>query len=495
MKRMLALLALSTAWGTSSAPAQTPTEPPAEFTLRPAAGPRPALKYRLVPERLTLVPGNAAVFYHRGVQMTIEKRNAIAAGERRTSGAHAAPAEDLLLRWISGPISRIPLDPARKLLESYASALKEAELGAARSTCDWEFDRRTDGIYLLIPEIQEMRSLARLVSLRARLAILDGKTDEAMHWIEVGLVMGRHVSQGPTVIQALVGISIDFVMIRCLEDLIQAPGTPSLFWALADRPRPFIDMRRAMEGERYALETELPELRDLDRGPWGIDQARKFADVLQRKLFTLASGEPIPGIPGAGPMDMPAAARRLGIAAMCAKVYPEARRALIAQGRTEAEVEAMPVIQASSLSSYQECQRLRDEAYKWMNLPYWQSFDKLDRLDGNTVGQKLANPLLTMFQLLMPALNSVRVAAVRVDRQLDALQCVEAIRLHAAAHGGKMPAGLDSITEAPVPADVATGKPFEYKLDGDSATLSAPVLPGGPDHPSFAIRYILKPAR
>ena len=117
-------------------------------------------------------------------------------------------------------------------------------------TCDWEFDQRQEGYSLLLPEIQQMRSLARLVALRTRLAIVDGKTGEAMHWIETGLVMGRHVSQGPIVIQALVGVAIEAVLTRCLEDLIQAPGTPSLYWALADRPRPFIDMRYPMEGER-----------------------------------------------------------------------------------------------------------------------------------------------------------------------------------------------------------------------------------------------------
>ncbi len=31
-----------------------------------------------------------------------------------------------------------------------------------------------------LPEIQEMRQLARLIQLKARLAILDGKTDEAI---------------------------------------------------------------------------------------------------------------------------------------------------------------------------------------------------------------------------------------------------------------------------------------------------------------------------
>ena len=39
------------------------------ITLRPSAEPVPALKYRLVPEHIKLVPGNAAVFYYRASLM------------------------------------------------------------------------------------------------------------------------------------------------------------------------------------------------------------------------------------------------------------------------------------------------------------------------------------------------------------------------------------------------------------------------------------------
>ena len=52
---------------------------------------------------------------------------------------------------------------------------------------------------------------------------------------------------------------------------------------------------------------------------------------------------------------------------MAAKLYPEARRALIARGRPEAQVEAMPVIQVAALYSMEEYQRIRDGSYKWMN--------------------------------------------------------------------------------------------------------------------------------
>jgi hypothetical protein len=43
--------------------------------------------------------------------------------------------------------------------------------------------------------------------------------------------------------------------------------------------------------------------------------------------------------------------------------------------------------------------------------------------------------------------------------------------------------------------DPATGRPFYYAPDGDAATLWAPLPPGGPNHPSYEIHYVLKLAR
>src|SRR3954447_7446724 len=59
----------------SDRPAQRPPDPPPTvITLRPAGEPVPALKYQLVPERNSLVPGNAALFYHRAIQLLLENR-------------------------------------------------------------------------------------------------------------------------------------------------------------------------------------------------------------------------------------------------------------------------------------------------------------------------------------------------------------------------------------------------------------------------------------
>jgi hypothetical protein len=254
-----------------------------------------------------------------------------------------------------------------------------------------------------------------------------------------------------------------------------------------------------MEGERYVLEKELPEINDVDRGAWGLDQARQFADTLQRKRFSPASGEEIPGIFVALPIGLPDLSPRIRIAVIAARMYPEARRALIARGRTEAQVEAMPVIQVAALYSLEEYQRIRDGSYKWTNVPYWQSYNQIDRPILSPGDEKLANPFIALFLMLTPPPNGVRVAAIRLERELDAVQCIEAIRLYANAHEGKLPNSLEAITDAPVPLDPVTGKPFLYQVNGDSATLSAPAPPGlrrtVDDHHFYAIRYELKLAR
>jgi hypothetical protein len=68
-------------------------------------------------------------------------------------------------------------------------------------------------------------------------------------------------------------------------------------------------------------------------------------------------------------------------------------------------------------------------------------------------------------------------AEVRLDRKVAALRAVEALRLHVAAHDGRLPESLDQIKAVPVPADPMTGKPFEYRLDGESAVLTGRASP------------------
>lgn len=77
----------------------------------------------------------------------------------------------------------------------------------------------------------------------------------------------------------------------------------------------------------------------------------------------------------------------------------------------------------------------------------------------------------------------------RFSRQVDVLECVEAMRLHAAVNNGKFPNRLGDITKVPVPDDPVTGKPFAFSRTGSAAVLEIP--PSGKETDGDTMRYEL----
>jgi hypothetical protein len=138
-----------------------------------------------------------------------------------------------------------------------------------------------------------------------------------------------------------------------------------------------------------------------------------------------------------------------------------------------------------------EYDRLFDEFFKWVGLPYEVQRRGLDEADRGVreLVARVGAPGLSLPGLLLPAVHKVSEAGVRLDRRICGLRCVEAIRLHAAGHGGQLPATLAAITEVPLPADPVTGQPFQYDVSGGTATLTAP--PPGRDepHPNNSFKY------
>ncbi len=397
--------------------------------------------------------------------------------------------------WLTQPLATLPREAVRKHLERYANSLHEAELGTRREYCDWEFQRRDEGFNLLLLDLQETRALCRLLVMKTRLEIAEGRIDSAIHWLQTGLALGRHVGEhASTLIQTMIAASITLQMAVPLEDLIQAPGAPNLYWALANLPRPYLDLGSALDGEKTTLEKEFPQLKTLDGAPWSIEQARVFSDDFHRKLAVLTGDWPRSSSPASRP-EMKDLGEHLMFAALVARAYPEAKRQLIAQGRPTAEVEAMPSIQVVALHSYRLYEEARDDIFKWAGLPYWQATSGMAQSEQHPgVGwDKLKGGI--PFAIVLPAIHSGFYVPVRVERRLNVVQYIEAIRLYAASHNGDLPPSLEAITAVPVPIDPATGKFFDYKVDGSTASLTA----AGPARlaqiPEYKIRYELKLAR
>ena len=150
----------------------------------------------------------------------------------------------------------------------------------------------------------------------------------------------------------------------------------------------------------------------------------------------------------------------------------------------------MPVLQAFVLHEVLVYDSFYDDTIKWYGVPYRQARAGLARVEQRLKATRSDPTLGGIFAaLLLPAVDKVMFASVRLDRRLDALRCVEALRLYAAAHEGKLPEKLADVTAVPLPADPVTGKPFAYRRDGATATLSGPAPAGQEPNLSNSITY------
>jgi hypothetical protein len=431
----------------------------------------PALRYQLLPEVRDQTPGNAALLYYRAFNPnwwgTLRQPEVMEQLDKATR----APLKDLLRQ--------------ERSLSLPTSMLSEVDRAARRSYCEWELtDRvRQEGMLLRLPDLQSLRTFGTLLAVRARLEMAHGSYDKAVYTLQTGFALARDVNQGPTLIHALVGVAIANMMAAQLEELLQAPDASNFYWALTNLPRPFTDLRKALQGERLALVASLPELGDLETAPLTPQQQR----TLQERLAVfLSSGEPMPP-------DLvwrPGWAGKLGLIGLVMKGYPEAKRALIAEGRKPQEVEALPALQVVLLHALHQYQRLHDDLSKEYGLPYWEARPGLEQAVNQLKAAKArmeAEPFIN----LLPAVEKVVFATARLDRRLAALRCVEALRLYAAAHDGQLPAALGDLSAVPVPLDPVTGKSFEYRVSGNKATRYATPPSGAAPAPDNTLKYEL----
>jgi hypothetical protein len=457
MKRRLASLAVLLAVAVA-ATAQAPPKPePVKLTVHPAAAPSPTLKYELLPELKDQSPGNAVQVYYRAFSPEWW-------GHIRQPQASQAVASAL-----QAPLADLPRQDLNWLRDWLLNSrmLREVDQGARRAYVDWEMtDRvRKEGVSLLLPDVQGFREIGTLLAVRARLEIAAGHYDKALYTLQTGFALARHLGDGSTLIHDLVGVAVANRMLAQLEALVQQPDAPNLYWALTTLPRPFIDLGKGLQGEKLSLYGTFPGLRDLETTPLTPRQ--------QEAMLKALGG--VDGILGYG--AKPNWTDRLTAAGLVMRAYPEAKQALIAEGRRPEDVEALPALQVVLIHALHQFQRLQDDLYKWYSLPYWEAHPHLAQADQEI---RLARTRLEAlpFLELLPAIQKVVDTEAQLDRRIAALRCIEAIRLYAAAHDGKLPSLLGDVTEVPIPVDPMTGKAFDYQMVGDRAVLQALPPPG-----------------
>jgi hypothetical protein len=424
--------------------------------VRAMPAPKPALKYQLLPEVRELRHGNPAQDY---LKCFAEQRNFFFGKES------VAQRE----RYLSMPLSELP---AKELREYGRNALWQADWAARMDSLDWEATQRvqTDGLDVAVPEVAPMRLLATALQVRFRGQVAGRYYDDAIRTAKTMFALGRHLGEHPTPAANLVGLSVAQMTLDTLEEMVQQPDCPNLYWALTDLPCPLVEVRKGAQGERTQVDAELrPILNDAPMTDAQVDQLiGRLSGVLG--VMRVQAGQ--------SPRSLRAA---LEARAKDAERVRAARGRLAESGCAKDLVEKLPPAQVILLDEKREYEGRRDERLKLLALAPWQ----IDALPG---GENLARDGDGLFAELLPHAVEIRRAQARLEQRIGLLRCAEALRLYAAAHGGKLP---EKLCEAgvPLPDDPFTGKPFGYKADGPTAHLHGGPPRGEEHNPRYNARY------
>jgi hypothetical protein len=355
------------------------------------------------------------------------------------------------------------------------AALRQADRAARLDKPDWQIllKVKTDGINLLLPDVQKIRALAAALQERFRDENANRRFDDSLRTAKTMFAMSRHMSEHPTLIGDLVGIAIAFVAIGPLEDMLELPGCPNLYWALTDLPSPLVPLDRGLEGERILIQTEL---RDLDeRDPMSADQIKKLVAHIDKLRELDRKPKKI-------------ARAWLDARNKDEKAVRAARDRLVEAGHSEERLRKFPADQVLLLDEKLAYEVKRDETMKLMKLPAWQGEALAPRSKPSREAGFRDQSGEGLLVFLVPAMMRVRRAQGRLEQRVALLRHVEALRIYAAAHGGKLPAKL-SDCPVPLPDDPFTGKPFRYEVDGGTAHLRGSPPAGDAKNPAYNVHY------
>ncbi|MGB0598942.1 MAG: hypothetical protein ACPGLY_19835 [Rubripirellula sp.] len=442
--------------------------PPNVLLISAKSQPDPMLRYRLWPAVEVRKRGNPAALVSRAVLLAAN-----------VSPKTKKQFAEKFSEWAELPLDQLPTEQVQNLLSPYAQALNE--LRRAENLFGIEYDLHLEGVsavelvQTLLPELQEMRQLARLLQLQARLAVAEGRWDDAMRDLRVGFRLAEFAGHSTEfLIGRLVGIAISDVMMNVVEEAIEQPGCPNLYWALSGLPSErLFDTKQALEFESKFLSLLFDVGDPLPDTPIGADAARvKIARLI--KNASQGIGMVNSDADSGGGVGLQLTAGLYVVAAT------EPSRELLADteqwaGRVDQLSSSEAVLRATVL----KFNRIRDRWVAWLSLPaeFWDDY-VIQRQAAFEDFESDDDPLLQLVNSLMPGVDAAQTAGLRARQKHHLLLSIEAIRMHA-GQTGKLPESLEMLNPVPAWRDAITGKPFEY----ERKSFTKSVVRRGPRYP------------
>ena len=453
----------------------------ADMTVHAAVEAKPALKLRLTPDAFDQVQGNSAIYYLKAMGFLeqasatnrireFREKNLKLADEQGLPNDHFPP--DV---WLDMEPSKLPLAEVKEYL-SY-SAFQPPLIAEATRRKSFSLDRNIreveSPIAYLLPEIQTIRELARVQSLRCRVAVAEHRTVDAIEILNQQFTMARHLGTDEFVVSNLVGAAVLGIALQDMVYVQQEKDAPNLYWALASLPAPMIDMREALSIERQLWSLQLKTLLEVDEAAKPAGFWQDFVDRFLPQLRDL-------DLVDLRRLGSDPQAERAALVSAIAAAYPGAKRYLLEECQmNRAQVDAYATTHVVFLAMKRFNERFGDDTFKWLSLPYEQMVQhpEFKRLNEARAGQcARVGWLSAPGDQLLSAVQQIRGAQARVQQELGMFQTIEAIRMYSAAHAGQLPASLGDLPY-PAPNDPQTGKPFQYVVSNGETLLSGEPLP------------------
>lgn len=442
-------------WQDEAGQDRQPTMELIELDITAAPLPKPALRYRLIPRYIEKSSGNAALIYLRCFQAIVEL-------EQGVDGGNLSENVDRLLLLSYDQLRENK--EARELVGTFTSIFAELAIAARRESADWELLLREqeDILAIRMLPIVPTRNAGRMLCLKARLELADGRFEDATNTLTVGIAMCRHLGSEPLLITYLLSKAVLDQLLSVAESAMTVPTSPNLFWALTSLPNPVIEFEPAASCEvdnlYYPFQELLPQSRQ--------QLSNEAFDLAFRKFLKKAAAwEELMGAADSGPLSASTPEQVLD------QCLPHGRERLKARGLSDAAIDAMPKSKIAILDAFETFDAMCDDFAKTNGLPYWQAAPLLKATAQRCqdVGVK-GSPLTRCILHSPPAWKEYRRAAMYTERQLAMIRCIAALRAYAADNAGKLPVKMEEI-DLPLPRDPASGQPFDYSLGADGVGL------------------------
>lgn len=450
------------------------------LAVPPMSAPKPALKYLLLPEVRELKPGNPAQYYLR---CFMEQRNFF----------FTKYSNEQRARYLSMPLAELAAEKTRNY---GGNALRQVDWAARLNAIDWEMVQRmqSEGVDLSLPELGPLRILAEALQVRFRIEVAGRRFDDAVRSAKTMFALARHLGEFPAESANFLGLSVAGRAVDTLQEMVQQPGCPNLYWALTDLPCPLVGLRKGLQGDCTLKETELRQIRadavlseeQLEKvvsrlsGVMSLDREQAGREPRSFRASLAARGKDAHRVRAARARLF--AARRAAAAGQAPdrKISRAFLDSVLELYTVKDRIDKFSSLQVILLDEKHQYEVQRDERMKLLGLEPWQ----MDALKSAET-ERRADSLFADF---LPHVVPARRKQAALEQRLALVRHIEALRLYAAGHEGKLPEKLSEIT-VPLPVDPFTGKPFAYKKDGAVAQLRGCLHHEAEKNTVYNVRY------